>query len=150
MATHFSARSLFGVLAIAIAVALVSGCSGSQAGLTPAAGGQSVVAPQVKNHCPAHGGVRATPCVVDFTPSSYQPVTVTIRLPKDKKGTLSEVDNCGGASGIASVTVNPSDPTQYVVAAGAVTGYCTATFNYNGGKHNKLLGYANVAITNSI
>jgi hypothetical protein len=146
---HFSVRSLFGALTIAIAAALVAGCSGSQAPLTPA-GGQSMIPPQVKDHCPAHGGVRATPCAVDFTYSNPGPVTVTIRLPKDKKGTLSESDNCGGASGIATVTVNPSDPTQYTVAAGAVTGYCTATFDYNGGKHNKLLGYANVNITNSI
>jgi hypothetical protein len=86
---------------------------------------------------------------VDFTPSSYGPVTVTIRTPKSKKGTLSEQDNCGGASGIASVTAT-SDPNQYTVAAGAVTGYCTATFSYNGGKHDKQLGYANVDITNSI
>ena len=150
MATHSSVRFLFGALAAAIAAALVAGCSGSQGSLTPVAGGQSVVQPQVKNHCPAHGGVRANPCSVDFTASSYQPVTVTIRLPKDKKGTLSESDNCGGASGIASVTVNPSDAQQYVVAAGAVTGYCTATFDYNSFKHGKLLGYANVNITNSI
>ena len=149
MATHSSVRFLFGALAAAIAAALVAGCSGSPGSMTPA-GGQSIVQPQVKNHCPAHGGVRANPCSVDFTASSYGPVTVTIRLPKDKKGTLSESDNCGGASGIASVTVNPSDAQQYVVAAGAVTGYCTATFDYNSGKHNKLLGYANVNITNSI
>jgi hypothetical protein len=148
MATHFSARYLIGALAAAVAAALVAGCSGSQ-GSMPAVGGQSIVPPQIKNHCPGHGGVRANPCSVDFTPSSYGPVTVTIRLPKDKKGTLTESDNCGGASGIASVTVNPSDPTQYVVAAGAVTGYCTATFDYNS-KRGKLLGYANVDITNSI
>ena len=101
MATHFSARYLLGALAAATAAALVAGCSGSQGSLTPAAGGSSMI-PQVKNHCPAHGGVRATPCVVDFTPSGYAPVTVTIRVPKDKKGTLSESDNCGGASGIAN------------------------------------------------
>jgi hypothetical protein len=149
MATHFSARSLFGVFAVAIAAALVSGCSGSQGSL-PAAGGQAVIPPQIKNHCPGHGGVRANPCSADFTASSYGPVTVTIRVPKDKKGTLSESDNCGGASGIASVTANPSDPNQYVVAAGATTGYCTATFSYNSFKHGKLLGYADVNITNSI
>lgn len=148
MAAHFSARFLLGALAAATAAALVAGCSGSQGSLTPA-GGSSMVQPQVKNHCPAHGGVRATPCVVDFTPSGYEPVTVTIRVPKDKKGTLSESDNCGGASGIASVTAT-SDPNQYTVAAGATTGYCTATFDYNGGKHNKLLGHADVNITNSI
>ena len=149
MATHFSARALFGVFAVAIAAALVAGCGGSQAQLTPAAG-QSLISPQVKDHCPAHGGVRATPCTVDFTASSSGPVTVNVRTPKNKKGTLSESDNCGGASGMASLTVNPSDPNQYVVAAGATTGYCTATFSYNGGKHGKLLGWANVNITNSI
>jgi|SRR5579862_977485 len=149
MAMHFSARHLFGALSLAIAAALVAGCSGSQGSLTPASGGQSMIPPQVKNHCPAHGGVRATPCTIDFTYSSYAPVTVTIRVPKDKKGTLSEADNCGGASGIASVTAT-SDPNQYTVAYGGVTGYCTATFSYNGGKHDKLLGYADVNITNSI
>lgn len=150
MAPHFSTRYLFGALAAAIAAALVAGCSGgSQGSVTPMTGGQSLIAPQVKDHCPAHGGVRATPCTIDFTASSPGPVTVTIRTPKNKKGTLSESDNCGGASGIASVTANPSNADQYIVSAGAMTGYCTATVDFTS-KRGKVLGYANVDITNSI
>ena len=149
MQTSYSARYLFGAIALAVTAALVAGCSGSQAPLTPA-GGPSVIAPQVKDHCPAHGGVRATPCTIDFTASNYAPVTVTVRVPKDKKGTLSEFENCGGSSGIATVVANPSNPDQYIVTAGPTTGSCTATFDYNGGKHDKLLGWANVDITNSI
>lgn len=73
-------------------------------------------------------------------------MTVTVRTPKDKKGTLSESDNCGGASGIATVTQGSGD--QWTVTAGATTGSCTATFDFT--KKNKVHGWANLAITNSI
>lgn len=149
MATpFFSTRYFAGAFATVAAAALLASCSGSQAPLTPT-GGQSLM-PQVKNRCVASGGVRVTPCRVDLTASKPGPDTVTVRLPQDKKGTLSEQDNCGGASGIATVTQSTSDSAEWIVTAGGQTGSCTATFDYNAGNHGKLLGYAKLKITNSI
>jgi hypothetical protein len=136
----------------AVAAAVLAGCSGSQA-VNPAAavGGSSsvhsIVNPDVKGHCPAHGGVRVTPCSVDFTASSTGPDTVTVRTPKNKKGTLGEVDTCGGASGIATVTQGSGD--EWTVTAGATAGSCTATFSFNN-KKGKTVGWAALDITNSI
>ncbi|HEV3092042.1 MAG TPA: hypothetical protein VGX91_11450 [Candidatus Cybelea sp.] len=105
--------------------------------------------PDVKGGCKAHGGVRVTPCSVDFTASSTGPDTVVVRTPKNKKGTLSEQDNCGGASGIATVTQGSGD--DWTVTAGASTGSCLATFSFtNNGKHVKTIGWADLNITNSI
>jgi hypothetical protein len=91
--------------------------------------------------------VRATPCSVSFSVSSPGPDTVTVRTPEDKKGTLSESDNCGGASGIATVTQGTGD--DWTVAAGSTTGSCTATFDYTN-KRGKVIGHADLSITNSI
>jgi hypothetical protein len=104
----------------------------------------------VKHHCTAEGGVRVTPCSVDLTVSNPGPDTVVVRTPENKKGTLAESDNCGGASGIATVTQNPSNTEEWIVTAGSTTGSCTATFTFTGGKHGKTLGSANLNITNSI
>ena len=152
--SKFSPRILSFGLAAAVAAAMLAGCGGSQAlGPAPAQGISSqishspVLTPDVKGHCPAHGGVRVTPCSVDFTASSTGPDTVTVRTPKDKKGTLSEYDNCGGASGIATVTQGSGD--DWTVSAGATTGSCTAVFDYKN-KHGKVIGYADLSITNSI
>jgi hypothetical protein len=136
----------------AVAAATLAGCSGSQA-VNPAAavGGSSsvhsIVNPDVKGHCSAHGGVRVTPCSVDFTASNYAPQTVTVRNPKSKKGTLGENDNCGGASGIATVTQGSGD--GWSVMPGATAGSCTATFSFNN-KKGKTVGWADLDITNSI
>jgi hypothetical protein len=73
--------------------------------------------------------------------------TVTVKVPK--KNTISELDNCGGASGIATVVANPTNPDQYIVTAGAVTGSCTATFT-GSNKHGKQQGSAQLSITNSV
>ncbi len=147
MATfHFSVRHLAATLAVATAAALLVNCSGgSQNQVTPQAP-QS--APMVKNHCSAHGGVRVTPCTVDLTASNPGPVTVVVRTPESKKGTLGEQDNCGGASGIATVTQGSGD--TWIVTAGATTGSCAAEFTFTGGKHNKKIGWATLNITNSI
>jgi hypothetical protein len=136
----------------AVAAAVLAGCSGSQAVNPAAAVGSSssvhsIVTPDVKGHCKAHGGVRVTPCSVDFTASSYGPQTVSVRTPKNKKGTLGEADYCGGASGIATVTQGSGD--DWIVTAGATTGSCTATFSFNN-KKGKTVGWAALDITNSI
>lgn len=146
-------RSLSASFAATVAVALLAGCGGSQA-INPAAGGASSMSsihsgnPAVKGGCTAHGGVRVTPCTVDLTASNPGPDTVTVRVPQNKKGTLSEQDNCGGASGIATVAPGTAAG-SYTVTAGATTGSCTATFSYTN-KHGKVVGYADLSITNSI
>jgi hypothetical protein len=152
--SKFSPRNLSLGLAAALTVAMLAGCGGSQAlGPAPAQGVSSqishspILSPDVKGGCKAHGGVRVTPCTVDFTASSAGPDTVTVRTPKDKKGTLGEQDNCGGASGIATVTQGSGD--DWTVTAGATTGSCTAVFSYTN-KHGKVIGYADLSITNSI
>ena len=70
-----------------------------------------------------------------------------MRIPKDKKGTLSEQDNCGGASDRGTVTQGTGK--DWIVTAGATPGSCTATFSYTS-KRGKLLGSAQLSITNSI
>ena len=140
-----SARYLLGAVTAVAAAALIAGCSGSSS-VPPTSGVSN--SPMVKGHCAAHGGVRVTPCSVTFTPSNTGPFTVITREPEDKKGTFTESDNCGGASGIATVTAGTGD--SWTVTAGATTGSCTATFDYNAGKHGKLLGWGNLSITNSI
>jgi hypothetical protein len=137
-----------------MAGALLAGCGGSQA-LGPAPSGASsslvshspIINPDVKDKCTAHGGVRVTPCAVDLTASASGPDTVVVRTPENKKGVLSEGDNCGGASGIATVTQGSGD--DWTVTAGASTGSCTATFKYKN-KHGKTICYADLGITNSI
>ena len=150
-----TSRYFLSIFAVVAAAAVLAGCGGSQLspqGLSPANSAVTlhspVVLPQVKDHCPAHGGVRVTPCTVDLTASSSGPDTVVVRQPKDKKGMLSESDNCGGASGIATVTQGSGN--TWIVTAGATTGSCTAEFDYLSFKHGKKLGWAQLSITNSV
>ncbi len=150
--TQFSPRLLSAGMVAAVAAAVLSGCSGSQAVNPAAAVGSSssvhsIAIPDVKGGCKAHGGVRVTPCSVDLTASSSGPQTVSVRTPKNKKGTLSEADFCGGASGIATVTQGSGD--DWIVTAGATAGSCTATFSFNN-KKGKTVGWAALDITNSI
>jgi hypothetical protein len=150
-----TSRYFLSACAAIAAAALLAGCGGSQ--LSPQGPAQAnsmlahhspVTLPEVKGHCPAHGGVRVTPCTVDLTVSSPGPDTVAVRTPVDKKGTLSESDNCGGASGIATVTQGSGN--TWIVTAGATTGSCTAEFDYLSLKHGKKLGWAQLSITNSV
>jgi hypothetical protein len=104
--------------------------------------------PFVKDHCPAHGGVRANPCAITFDASNPGPDVVTIRNAKGKKGTLVESDDCASA-GIAVIAPNPSDSKQYIVSAGSIAGTCTANFSLTN-QHGKVVGWANVNITNNI
>lgn len=142
--TQTAFRYFISGLVVVTAAALAS-CSGSPSQLTPT--GPAMNGPAVKDHCPAHGGARVTPCTVTFDASNPGPDTVTVRTPEDKKGTVTESDNCGGPSGIATVTQGSGD--QWTVTAGPTTGSCTATFDYNS-KRGKLLGFANLGITNNI
>lgn len=150
-----TSRYLLSIVTVIVAAALVSGCSGSQ--LNPQAPTQATAAqslhapiglPTVKGRCPAHGGVRVTPCSVDLSYSAPGPDTVTVRTPLDKKGTLNESDDCGGPSGVATVTQGSGK--DWIVTAGGTTGSCTATFKYLSLKKGKTLGHADLAITNSI
>jgi hypothetical protein len=153
--SSFSARYLLSAFAAAAALALIAGCSGSSSPITPMGATQqnsaltsrSPLGPAVKNHCPAHAGVRVTPCTITFDASNTGPDTVLVRTPETKKGTLTESDNCGGASGIATVTQGSGD--DWTVTAGSTTGTCTATFDYNN-KRGKLRGYATLSITNNL
>jgi hypothetical protein len=147
-------RYLLSAFAAVAAAAMFAGCSGSPSQVTPIGATQqnpalmhSPLVPAVKGHCPAHGGVRVTPCTVTFSASNTGPDTVTVRTPEDKKGTLAESDNCGGASGIATVAQGSGD--DWTVAAGSTIGSCTATFDYTS-KRGKLLGHADLSITNNL
>jgi len=134
------------------AAAIIAGCSGSQ--VNPSAGQpgsamqtHSVGLPAVKDHCDAHGGVRVTPCTVTFDASNTGPDTVVTRIPKTKKGTLTESDDCGGASGIATVTQGSGN--DWIVTAGLTAGTCTAEFDFTN-HHGKKVGWATLSITNNL
>lgn len=136
-----------------VAAAGLAGCAGSPSQVTPSGATQlnmhsSLMNPLVKNHCPAHGGVRVNPCTLDFNASNPGPDTVTVRTPKGKKSTLSESDNCTTSSGdVATIMQGSSD--QWTVTAGTIAGSCTAEFDYLS-KHGKKLGFADLNITNAL
>jgi len=148
-----SIRTLVGTMSAIAAAAIIAGCSGSQ--VNPSAGqpGTAMQAhspvslPAVKDHCDAHGGVRVTPCAVTFDTSNYGPDTVVTRVPKTKKGTLSESDDCGGASGIATVAQGSGN--DWTVTAGITAGTCTAEIDFTN-HHGKKIGYATLSITNNL
>jgi hypothetical protein len=145
-----SARYLLSVFATVSAAAIISGCGGSS-GVTPAGSAQlnpdfgSVLARACRHHGAVH--VKVDPCTVDLTASNPGPTTVAVYTRKSKKGTFAESDNCGGASGMATVTQGSGD--QWIVTAGLTTGSCTATFAFQN-KRGKTVGTADLSITNSI
>jgi hypothetical protein len=145
-----SARYLLSAAAAVAATSIISACSGSSA-VTPT--GSTQLNPMhgiTPTHtCRHHGAVRidVDPCNVDLTASNPGPVTVTVNARESKKGTLTESDNCGGASGIATVTPGSGD--QWIVTAGSTTGSCAATFSFQN-KRGKTVGTADLSITNSI
>ena len=63
----------------------------------------------------------STPCTITFDASNTGPDTVPVRTHEDKKGTLTESDNCGGASGVATVTRGSGD--DWTVTAGPTHGH---------------------------
>lgn len=128
--------------------ALFAGCAGSQVSPAPVGGVSSSIhspglIPSKKNGCQYHGNVRVTPCTITFNSSNPGPDTVAVR---SKKGTLSESDDCGGASGIATLSQGSGD--SWTVTAGASTGSCTATFSVT--KKSKTKGWADLSITNTL
>jgi hypothetical protein len=143
-------RPIFATIALLSTGAMIAGCAGAQSGMTPQASTQ--IGPQSRapfvpdSSCKHHGNLKVSPCSVTLTVSSPT-ATVTVKVPK--KNTISEMDNCGGASGMATVVVNPSNPDQYVVTAGATTGSCTATFTGTN-KHGKPQGSAQLSINNTV
>jgi len=139
-------RSILGALSAIAATAIIAGCAGSQVNPSAAQPG-SAIAPMVKNHCSAHGGVRVDPCTITFDVSNYGPDSVTVRTPKGKKGTLSEKDDCGGASGVATVTQGTGK--EWTVTAGSTAGSCTAEFDFTN-RHGKVVGSALLSITNNL
>jgi hypothetical protein len=91
--------------------------------------------------------IRVTPRSVTFTSSNPGPFTVTVHVRNHPRGTVSESDNCGGASGIATVTLLSGN--QWTVAAGAQMGSCVAVFTLkNAG--GQTVGRARLHITNTI
>ena len=153
MATSsLSARHIFTAFAVAASAAILSGCSGSPSSqVTPMGATQPASllnTPLVKDDCPAHGGVRVDPCKVKFTISDPGPDTVKVRAPEGKKGSLVEEDDCGGASGIATVAQGSGD--SWTITAGATTGTCKAIFRYHNGAHDKVVGHARLRITNKV
>ncbi len=143
-------RSVLGALAIFAATAVLAGCSGSQNQMSPAAPQTSAQSMQNSimepDACRHEGGVRVTPCVVTFTVSNPGPDTVTLKTPNSKNGSVVERDNCGGATGKATVTQGTGD--TWVVTAGATAGTCGAHFIYfNKGKR---AGAAVLTIHNEI
>jgi hypothetical protein len=87
--------------------------------------------------------ISVKPNRIFFTPSSPGPVTVTVTT--QKTGTVSEIDDCFGASGIATVAQGTGD--QWTVTAGAQEGQCKALFILkNSGGHR--IGLAVLHITN--
>lgn len=134
------------------AAALIAGCSGSQSGAVPSTTSQMqsqsraslfpTVVPDAK--CTHQGTVKVKPCSVNLS-ASNPAATVTVKAPK--KDTVSEQDNCGGPTGVATVTQGSGN--TWAVAAGATAGSCTATFTGTN-KHGKVNGSATLAITNSV
>jgi hypothetical protein len=145
------ARHFFSVFA-ALAAAVFAGCSGSSQ-LTPMGTQQgpasAVHAPLVNPASCKHYGkvlIDVDPCSVTFTASKPGPDKVTASAPKLKSHPLEKSDNCGGASGVATLTRRSG--TKWTVTAGPKTGSCTAIFIYVSDSH--VNGTADLSITNSI
>lgn len=141
-------RPLLAGIALLSTAALLGGCAGSQSGATPQTSTQaqplahSPIMPD--KNCTYQGHIKVKPCSVTLTVSMP---TATVTTKTNKHNTVSESDNCGGASGIATVTQGTGD--TWIVAAGATTGTCTATFTATN-KHGKTKGQATLSITNNV
>lgn len=151
-ARRISARHLVGVFAVA---AVLAGCSGSPGALSPIGTGstqnaalrQTPATPQAivePDACRNHGAVRVTPCHVVFTASQKGPISIDLRTPNGKKGSVVEHDNCGGASGIAVISGSGN---SWSVSAGNATGHCHVRFNYF--NNNQVVGWAVLKVRNS-
>jgi len=74
------------------------------------------------------GGVRATPCEIDFTPANAGVAAVTLTMPSGAKGRLAEQEDCT-KSGVAVISQQAAD--QWLVTAGSKHGACSVTFTYS-------------------
>lgn len=144
----FLSRPLVAGIALLSAAAMLGGCAGSQSpGVTPQTTSQMPQArsPIMPNkNCTSQGHIKVKPCSVTLTASMP---TATVATKTNKHNTVTETDDCGGATGVATVTQGTGD--NWVVAAGATTGSCTATFTATN-KHGKTKGTADLSITNSV
>lgn len=144
----FLSRPLVTGVALLSAAAMLGGCAGSQSGATPQTSTQvplqarSPIMPD--KNCTSQGHIKVKPCSVTLTVSMP---TATVTTKTNKHNTVSEGDNCGGPTGIATVTQGTGD--TWVVTAGATTGSCTATFTATN-KQGKTKGSADLSITNSV
>jgi hypothetical protein len=142
-------RPVFAVIALSGAAALFAGCAGSQpSGVTPQTSLQVPTQSRVPllpdAKCSHQGNVKVKPCSVTLTTSNPS-TTVTVKAPK--KDTVMEQDNCGGATGVA--TVAQVEGSTWSVTAGATSGSCAATFTSTN-KKGKQKGSATLSITNSV
>jgi hypothetical protein len=146
--SSFLGRPLVAGIALLTAAAMLGGCSGSQAGgVTPQTSTLQARSPITPDkNCTYQGHIKVTPCTVTLSVSAP---TATVTTKTNKHNSVAEADDCGGASGMATVTQNPSDPTQWIVTAGATAGSCSATFTATN-KHGKVKGQATLSITNYI
>jgi hypothetical protein len=135
------------LVSLAFAAAIMAGCSSGSQNQLPLGSSATVQSPMMSaDSCTFKGGVRVNPCKVVLTASQPGPDTVTLTTPHGSKGSIDEHDNCGGASGHATVTQQTTD--TWVVTAGALAGDCHAKFNYfNNGRR---VGWAELKIENMI
>lgn len=94
------------------------------------------------HHC---HNISVKPKVIFFTASNPGPVTVTVST--QQQGTVSEVDDCGGASGVATITQNTGTSDKWTVTAGAQQGSCKALYILDNTSGQKI-GHAVLHITN--
>jgi hypothetical protein len=143
----FLSRPLFAGIALLSATAMLGGCAGSQSGATPQTSTQAPLQGRSilpDKNCTRQGHIKVTPCSVTLTVSAP---TATVTTKTQKHDTVSEADDCGGPTGIATVTQGSGN--TWVVTAGATTGSCTATFTATN-KHGKVKGSADLSITNTV
>lgn len=148
-----SMRPLLGALSIIAAAGMLAACGGPQTSLNPqgptqsnsAANGRSlsVIEPDV---CQNSGGVRVAPCRIRFSAGNPGPDTVNVRTPGGSKGMVTEIDQCGGASGKATITQGTGN--SWIVTAGPTAGRCKARFNYF--NNNQKVGWAILRINNTL
>jgi hypothetical protein len=113
-----------------IAVMALTACSMQQTPALPAgtAPSASTTVPRPDtvsdDACDAGGGVRATPCKVDFTAANSGPAAITLTMASSTTR-LAEQDDCN-KSGVAVISQQTAD--QWLVTAGANHGTCTVHF----------------------
>jgi hypothetical protein len=100
-----------------------------QRGAAPSPSASAEVdAPTTGDSCDADGGIRPTPCEIDFTPANSGAAAVTLATPSGAKGSLVAQDDCS-KSGIAAISQQAAD--QWLVTAGSKHGTCTVHFTYS-------------------